>query len=214
MTRDEKFQLVEGLPSAWTGYDVTPGYYVGTIRSIARLGVPALLFQDAQSGFRTLDVRTVGTVTAWPSMGALSAGWNVDLAREMGAAIGREFRAKGANGVLGPGVDVARVPSAGRNAESLCGEDGYLGAPLAREYIRGVQAQGVAAVVKHFVGNVQERNREQINVRIDERTLFEAHYPPFEGAIEADVASIMCSCEAAGLIRTVPLWRSVQADHH
>jgi beta-glucosidase len=126
-------------------------------------------------------------------MAALSASWSADLANQMGAAVGSEFRTKGANGVLGPGVDIARVPSAGRNAESLCGEDGHLGGPLAAGYIRGVQSQGVAAVIKHFVGNVQELNREQINVIIDERTLFEVHYPPFEAAIEADVASIMCS---------------------
>ena len=51
----------------------------------------------------------------------------------------------------------------------------------------------MAAVVKHFVGNVQEANREGIDVQIDERTLFEVHYPPFEGAIEAEVASVMCT---------------------
>lgn len=152
-----------------------------------------MLFQDAQSGFRTLDVRTVGTVTPWPSMAALSASWDVELANRMGGAIGREFKIKGANGLLGPGVDIARVPSAGRNAESLSGEDGHLGGPLAKEFIRGVQAEGVAAVVKHFVGNVQERNREQINVQVDDRTLFEVHYPPFVSAIEGDVASVMCS---------------------
>jgi beta-glucosidase len=28
---------------------------------------------------------------------------------------------------------------------------------------------------------------------IDERTQFELYYPPFEGAIEAGVASVMCS---------------------
>lgn len=222
MTRPEKLRLIEGVVESWIQFDPAPGYYVGTIRGVERLGLPPLLFHDAQSGFRTFDLRTIGTVTSWPSMGALSATWDERLARQMGEAVGLEFRKKGANGLLvrthtaahtlkpsrsacfsllrlhfqfatpphsrlhpfdallypmpfpplsfskgknnclfhcihqGPGVDIARVPSAGRNAESLCGEDGHLGAPLAREYIRGVQSQGVAAVAKHFIANLQE----------------------------------------------------------
>ena len=66
--------------------------------------------------------------------------WDVSLAQQMGGALGRAFRAKGANGVLGPSVDLARVPSAGRNVESLSGEDGHLGAPLAAELVRGARA--------------------------------------------------------------------------
>jgi beta-glucosidase len=196
MTRTEKLGVVEGMTQSWGtpgDFDLVDGYYVGEVNSISRLGVPAMTFNDAQSGFRTWSPDHVGTATSWPCMASLSSTWNADLAMKMGAAIGKEFRDKGANGLLGPGVDIVRVASAGRNGESLSGEDGFLGAPLAGAYVKGVQSQGVAAVIKHFLGNMQEKNRDFINVVIDDRTLFEVHYPPFEAAIAEGVASIMCS---------------------
>ena len=48
--------------------------------------------QDGPQGFRTFDKRTVGTVTSWPCLLALSATWDGTLAHEYGAAIGREFK--------------------------------------------------------------------------------------------------------------------------
>ncbi len=39
------------------------------------------------------------------------------------------------------------------------GDDPYLGSELTRAYVRGVQSQGVLAVVKHWVFNSQETNR-------------------------------------------------------
>ena len=76
-----------------------------------RLGIPALKFQDAAQGFRTLDSRAVGQVTSWPCLLALGATWDPSLARRLGAALGREFRAKGANGILGPSVNVKALPA-------------------------------------------------------------------------------------------------------
>lgn len=100
MDRTQKLVFIEGAPESWIAYDVAPGYYVGTVRGIESLGIPPMLFSDAHSGFRTLDQRTVGKVTMWPSLGALSATWNAQLSGQMGAAIGLEFRKKGANGLL------------------------------------------------------------------------------------------------------------------
>mgnify|MGYP002634965888 CR=1 FL=1 len=58
--------------------------------------------------------------------------------------------------VLGPGVNVHRVPLNGRNAEYISGEEPALGAALAAAYVRGLQGVGVAAVAKHFALNQQE----------------------------------------------------------
>ena len=107
-------------------------------------------------------------------------------------ALGQEFAAKGANTILGPSINVHRVARNGRNFEYLSGEDPFLGARLAERYVRGVQSEGVAAVVKHFVLNSQETNRTTVSASVDERTRFEIYYPPFEGAIEAKVGSFMC----------------------
>jgi len=193
MTTAEKQQFIQGVEAAWDGWNPAANNYIGTIGGVSRLSIPPLLFQDAQSGFRTFHSELVGSVTSFPCFLALGATWDAPLARTMGVAAGTEFKIKGANGLLGPSVDIAFFPTAGRNGESMSGEDGHLGGPLATAYIEGVQSQKVAAVLKHFAGNLQETNREQINMVIDERTLFEVHYPPFVGPIQAGTASIMCS---------------------
>ena len=94
-------------------------------------------------------------MTAWPSLLALAAAWDGALAYDYAAAIGREFMAKGANVILGPSVNVHRIPYNGRNAEYLAGEEPTLGAVLTAAYVRGVQSERVAAVVKHFILNSQ-----------------------------------------------------------
>ena len=58
--------------------------------------------------------------------------------------------------------------------------------------MRGVQSQGVAAVVKHFVGNEAETARTLLDSVIDERTLRELYLVPFEAAVrEAGAHAIM-----------------------
>ncbi|CAK0825980.1 unnamed protein product, partial [Prorocentrum cordatum] len=109
------------------------------------------------------------------------------------AAVGEEFAGKGANVILGPGVDVSRVARNGRNFEYLSGEDPYLGSVLARSYVRGVQSKGVAAVMKHWVFNVQETNRESESSVVDEKTAWQLYYPPFQAAVDAGVSAAMCS---------------------
>ena len=89
---------------------------------MARLGIPSLNMQDGPQGFRTIDDRIIGKVTAWPSQLALGATWDRNLAHAYGAALAAEFKARGANVALGPGVNIARVPRCGRLAEYLTGE--------------------------------------------------------------------------------------------
>jgi beta-glucosidase len=73
-------------------------------------------------------------------------------------------------------------------------EDPYLTAITAREYVLGVQSQGVASCIKHFVGNDTEFERMTIDSQIDERTLREMYLLPFEHAVrDAQVMSIMTS---------------------
>jgi beta-glucosidase len=52
---------------------------------------------------------------------------------------------------------------------------------------------GVMASVKHFVLNNQETNRFSVSSNVDARTLWEIYYVPFEAAVKAGVASVMCS---------------------
>ena len=75
-----------------------------------------------------------------------------------------------------------RSPLGGRNFESFS-EDPYLTGKLAASYINGLQSRGIAATIKHFVGNEQETLRMSIDSIIQERPLRELYLKPFEIAI-------------------------------
>lgn len=120
--------------------------------------------------------------TVLPTLSALAATWDPQLAYHFGQTLGREARERGKDVLLGPGVNLHRTPLNGRNYEYL-GEDPHLASQLAVAYVRGVQSQDVAACVKHFVGNDQELARGSVNVVMDERTLRELYLAPFEAAI-------------------------------
>lgn len=105
----------------------------------------------------------------------------------------REFFLKGANVLLGPGLNVHRVARNGRNIEYLSGESGYLGAQLVPGYVEGVHSQHVLTVMKHFIANHQETIRSDVDAQVDNRTLFETYYPPFQGAIDAGCLATMCA---------------------
>ena len=124
---------------------------------------------------------------------AIAASWDTALVRDIGELLGREVAAKGARVHLAPTINLHRTPVGGRNFECMS-EDPYLTAITAREYVLGVQSQGVASCIKHFVGNDTEFERMTIDSQIDERTLREMYLLPFEHAVrDAHVMSIMTS---------------------
>ena len=121
MTLEEKQDLLIGY--GWVGWDDPEGGYIGNVHAVERLGVPALKMHDAGQGFRSMRHSDVGLTTAWPSALGLASAWDPTAAAAFAAALADEFAAKGANVILGPCVDVQRVPRAGRAAESLSGEE-------------------------------------------------------------------------------------------
>ena len=182
LTLDEKLGLLHGAPSNYTG----------ATTAITRLGVPRLLLNDGPQGFRappSLD----GTSTAFPSGLAVAATFDDALAATWAAAIASEFAKKGATVLLGPGLNVARVPFNGRNFEYCSGEDPYLGARMASAIIPAIQSQDVIATAKHYVLNNQETGRIGADSIIDERTWREVYLPPFESAVAHGALSAMCS---------------------
>ena len=119
--------------------------------------------------------------------------WDTDAVEQVGHMLGRETKAKGASVLLAPTVNLHRTPVGGRNFECMS-EDPFLTARTAVAYVRGLQAEGVASCIKHFVGNDTEFERNSIDSRIDERTLRELYLLPFEAAVrEAGVMSVMSS---------------------
>jgi hypothetical protein len=126
----------------------------------------------------------IGERVFYPAGSVLAATWNPDRARDLGAGLGRDTRARGFFTILGPGMDFYRTPFGGRNFQYATGEDPFLASQLVPEVTKNIQEQGVWACAKHFVCNDQEANRTNINTVIDERTLREIYLPPFWGGGE------------------------------
>ena len=104
--------------------------------------------------------------------------------------MGREARLRGKDVILGPAINIQRLPVGGRSYEYLS-EDPVLSADLAAEYVKGVQDAGTAACIKHFALNSQETNRGTVNVVVDERTMRELYLRPFEAAVREGGAMVV-----------------------
>ena len=144
-------------------------------------GVPSLRCSDGPAGVRGTSWGGPPSAS-FPCGTALGATFDPDLVEEVGRALGREARSKGAQMLLAPTVNLHRTPIGGRNFECMS-EDPTLTAHLAVAYVRGVQSQGVAACIKHFVANDTEFERMTISSDVDERTLRELYLVPFEAAV-------------------------------
>jgi|GEM_PF-4837485 len=182
MTSEEKASMLAG--AGWM-----------ETQPIARLGVPSIKMADGPLGVRKwtgpATVKKEITATAYPAGIALASSWNVDLAGQVGRAIAQEVKAFGRDMILGPTVNINRVPVWGRNFEGY-GEDPYLAARLAVAWIKAVQGEGVIPAVKHFAANNQEFERNRIDEKIDVRALHEIYFPAFKAAIqEANVWVVM-----------------------
>jgi beta-glucosidase len=160
----------------------------GIIPGVSRLGIPPLRLADGPAGIR-LSYAT----TALPAPVGLTAAFDRQLAYDFGQVMGTEGRATNQDVLLSPMVNQVTVATAGRNFESLGGEDAYLAGELVGPEIKGVQDEGLIATVKHFVENDFENSRSQTSVAIDKRTLQEGELQAFEKAATADVGAVMCS---------------------
>src|SRR5690242_18699026 len=146
------------------------------------VGLRALVLSDGPAGVRgqTWDERDRSANV--PSPTALAATWDEALIERLGGLLAAEARRKGVDVLLAPTVNLHRTPYGGRHFECFS-EDPLLTARIGVAYVRGVQAGGVAATVKHFVGNDSETERMSVDVRIDERTLRELYLAPFEAIV-------------------------------
>ena len=170
-----------------------------SLPAIDRLGLGALRVTDGPNGARGGGGLLGGvTAAAYPVGIALGASWNPDLVREIGADLAREVRSKGAHVSLAPTCNIQRSVTNGRNFECYS-EDPELSAALATAAIEGLQSEGVAATVKHFVGNESEIQRTTMSSEIDERTLREVYLRPFEDAVKvAGTWGVMTSYNRLG----------------
>ncbi|KAJ5727691.1 beta-glucosidase M [Penicillium malachiteum] len=191
LSDDEKVNLTAGVTST-TGCS-------GFIQAIDRLGFPGMCVSDAGDGLRGTDY-----VNGWASGISVGASWNTDLANDRGTYMGKEFRTKGVNMILGPVVGpLGRLALGGRNWEGFAA-DPYLSGILVSESVKGLQSQNVATSLKHFIGNEQETNRnpstdsdgntvQSVSSNIDDKTIHELYLWPFQDAVLAGATCVMCS---------------------
>lgn len=187
LTMEEKVKLC-----AAQGKFTTPG--------VPRLGIPELWYSDGPHGVRAeINWNDWGyakwrndSVTAFPALTCLAASFDPDLAYLYGQSLGAEARYRKKDVILGPGVNIYRMPLNGRNFEYM-GEDPYLASVMVQPYIRGVQENGVATCVKHYALNNQEIDRGHINVEVSERALREIYLPAFKAAADAGAWTFMGS---------------------
>lgn len=175
MTLDEKIDYISGINEF-------------CIRGIERLNLKEIWTTDATAGVRGWDEK----VTVFPSPIAMAATFNRDLASKVSSEICKETKAVGASILLAPGVNIARVPTCGRNFEYF-GEDPYLSGEMAKAYIEAANKVGVVTTVKHFACNNSDYDRHKADSVVDERTLHEIYLPAFKKAVDSGTLGVMTS---------------------
>jgi len=172
-------------------FNITTARQVNAYQHIAveqsRLHIPLLFGLDVIHGFRT----------EFPIPLGLASSWDPTLIEQTARVAARETSASGIRWTFSPMVDIARDARWGRMTEGS-GEDPFLGAAIARAYVRGYQGarldapDSIAACPKHFVGyGAAEGGRDYNSVEISEHTLRQFYLPPFHAAIESGAATLM-----------------------
>ena len=187
MTLAEKVHMIHASSSFTSGGD-------------KRLGIPELVMSDGPHGVRyehgrgwTISDDPANRVTYLPTGITLASTWNPKLAYSFGRVLGSEAKYRGKDMILGPAINIIRTPLNGRNFEYMS-EDPFLVSQMAVQYIKGVQDQGIAACVKHYIANNQETNRTTVDVSMSDRAFHEIYLPGFKAAVQqGDVLAVMGS---------------------
>ncbi len=153
-----------------------------------RLGIPALVHEECLTGLAAWKAATFPTPLAW------GASFDPALVEEMAVSIGDSMRELGIHQGLAPVLDVIRDPRWGRVDECIA-EDPYVVGVIGTSYVKGLQAAGVHATLKHFVGYSGSRaGRNHAPVSVGPREIADVFLPPFEMAvIDGGVRSVMNS---------------------
>lgn len=214
MTLDEKIGQLNLLtstmavtgPTLQTGYlqDVREGrcgailnaYTPDFVRKLqeaavrdTRLHIPLLFGFDVIHGHKTI----------FPVPLAMASSWDTVLIERAARTSADEASADGLDWVYSPMVDITRDPRWGRVVEGA-GEDAWLGARIARAYVKGYQGTNLAsdssvmACVKHFaLYGAVEAGREYNVVDMSRRRMLEDYLPTYKAAIDAGAGSVMTS---------------------
>ena len=152
--------------------------------------LPKIMITDGPNGLRKQNPNGDGVglgnsfpATAFPNAATVSCAWDPALLYEEGEALGEECLKERVSVLLGPGVNIKRAPTCGRNFEYFS-EDPVLAGECAAAWINGIQSKGVGASLKHFAANSQEAFRMVVDEVVDERALRELYLTAFEIAVK------------------------------
>jgi beta-N-acetylhexosaminidase len=173
-------------------------FFQGTARRQAELSnryqavakVPMLLSIDGEWG---LAMRLKDT-QAFPYQLTLGALQHDNLIYEMGRAIGRQCRRIGLHINFAPTVDINTEPANPVIGFRSFGSDPERVAQKGVAYLRGLQAEGVMAVAKHFPGHGDTQLDSHLalpQVLHSRERLESLEYAPFRAAIAAEVGGVM-----------------------
>ena len=129
------------------GQPFTAASLLNRLQAVAK--VPLLNTADFEAG---VGFRIAGA-TSFPRLMAFGAARDERLAQEAGRVTGEEARALGVHVNFAPVVDVNNNPRNPVINTRSYGEDPEMVGRLASAYIRGMQAAGVSATLKHFPGH-------------------------------------------------------------
>ncbi|WP_263367832.1 glycoside hydrolase family 3 N-terminal domain-containing protein [Edaphobacter bradus] len=158
----------------------------------SRLHIPLLFGADVIHGYRTV----------YPVPLGLAATFDPEMVTKLSRMAAQEATTAGIRWFYSPMVDISRDARWGRSTEGA-GEDAYLGAAMARAYIRGYQGtslrlpDSVAASVKHYAAyGAAEAGREYNTTDMSDSRLRQVYLPPYKAAVEAGAATMMSAFNA------------------
>lgn len=162
----------------------------GTTESLAEYGIPVIGMHDGPSGIR---MDSEEHATALPNGACIACSWDTELAKQLYSNLSIELSTHRIDSILGPGVNIHRVPLNGRNFEYFS-EDPYISGKIAAALVDGVATYGNSATIKHFALNYQEYCRRDVDAVVSERAVREIYLKTFEIPVrEAKVRSLMTS---------------------
>lgn len=162
---DEKIALL-GAPNWWN------------TTAIPRLEIPSIRMSDGPNGVRGSSHFVSTPAQCLPCATSLASTFDVELVTNVGKLLAQETKVKSSVVLLAPTCNIQRSPLGGRAFESFS-EDPHLSGTMAAAYVNGLQSEGVAATIKHFVANDQEHERTAADSVISDRALREIYLYPF-----------------------------------
>lgn len=177
----------DNRPADWV--EMNDAYWAASMEEDAdHLAIPVLYGVDAIHG----NANVLGA-TIFPHNVGLGAMHDPELIELIGRVTAREVLATGVDWTFAPTLAVAQDPRWGRTYESYA-EDPAMVADYAGRIVRGLQAGGVVACAKHWVGDGgTDEGVDQGDALVTEEELRRMHIAPYGPALDAGVLTVMVS---------------------